>query len=184
MESNNTNNPTPPSPQVIVPATIADQPQEVLEGVPIPFTVPEYQDAIPVGKSIGIVGGILAAIVGIFFLARTATPEALSEAQQQNVDFNKMNGQQKQQGQVQGMQTQMYGPQAAPPGSVSPTDKAKKSPTPTDEATPTPSETPTPTPTNKPDEPTNTPTPSPTVTPSPTLTPTITPTPEHEDHDH
>lgn len=181
MDQNN--KPPQETPSEIVPPGVLQHVQEpeVLEGVPVPYTVPEYQDAIPVEKSLAIVGVIFAVIIGIFFLAKTSSPSALSEAQQQNVDFSKMKGQP--QGQVQGMQTQIYGPHEGP--STSPTDKASKTPTPTEESTPTPTETPTPTPTDSPD-PTDTPTPTPTETPSPTPTPTETPSPtlscEQEDN--
>jgi hypothetical protein len=157
-------------PAVVTPATPQELPQ-VLEGVPIPYKVPDYEDSIPVGKSLAIVGGILGVIVGIFFLAKTSTSVDLQGASKNDVDFSKMKaGQNQQQGQVAGAQS--YGP-PPPSGSPAPTIKAEKTPTPTEAATPTPTHSPTPTPTNSPD-PTNTPTP--TFTPTPTV-PTETPTP-------
>lgn len=142
---------------------------EVHEGIPRPFKVQDYDDAIPVGKSVSIVGGILLLIVGIFFLAKTSRPTDLTPDSNQ-LDFSKMNAKQQpqRQGQVAGAQT--YGPQGAPPVSTAPTDKATKTPTPTEAASPTPTSSPTP-------KPTEANTPTPTQTPTQTPTPTETPTP-------
>lgn len=144
-------------------------PDEVPEGTPIPFKVPEYEDAIPVGKSLAIVGGIIACIIAVFFMARTSS--AVAPKQPANdVDFSKMNGAKQQQGQAAGMQS--YGPpppsaSTSPKTSATPSPTLTDTPTPTQTTTPEPTGTPSPTPTNSP---TNTPTPSP--SPTPTATPT------------
>ena len=178
MDTNEQNLPVVATPETPV------QQGEVLEGVPTPYKVQDYEDAIPVGKSVAIVGGILLLIVGIFFLAKTSRPADLTPEGNQ-LDFSKMNAKQQQQqqrGQVAGAQT--YGPQGAPPASVSPSENVKKTPTPTEAGTPTPTSSPTPKPTEASTPtptPTNTPTQTPTETPSPTesvtLTPTTSPTP-------
>lgn len=123
---------------------------------PTPFKVPDYEDALPVGKSLAIVGGIIVLIIGIIFLAKTSKNVDLKPPKNE-VDFSKMNARQQQpqqQGQVAGVQT--YGP---PDPSVSPDLKTDKTPT------PTPTQAPSPTPTS-------TPAPTPTATPQPTATPT------------
>ena len=160
-------------PAVVTPTQLTD---EVQEGVPIPYKVPDYEDAIPVGKSLGIVGGIIVCIAIVFFLAKTSHSVDLNQANKNDVDFSKMNGGQKQQGQVAGMQS--YGPPAPSEKTnsneaMSPTPTEKDdSPTPTSTPSPTPSPTPTSTP-----QPTNTPTPTATMTPTPSETPTPTATP-------
>jgi hypothetical protein len=130
---------------------------------PFEYVVPEYPDALPIGKSLTILGGVLGVVV-LFFFFMSHKEASLPQMPKDKVDFAKMKtSPQTSQSQVAGAQSYEL---PSPPPKSSPTPKTSEAPTPTS-APSSPTNTPTPTPTNSPEA---------TATPTPTETPTPTPT--------